>query len=278
MKTKIKGMKVTEYGMDLELIVSPHPKLALTASKQSGEKAWYTCPSLAYVIEHPEGLILWETSLSEKYLSEWLEPWQELVDLSNVSAENLLEAHLRRNGYAVEDFRYVIMGHLHCDHAGGLRLFEHAPAEIICHEDEYRFAMGLEADEQFYIRADWEFLSRKRPTMVTGDQEILKDLKLHSLPGHTVGSIGLSTKLDHCGWLFMTSDALNTHENYGPPAVGSPIMWDVGKYHASVEKLRRLATASDALVMPGHDTVGVQHSHDKVSFEEIKYLPDGFYE
>jgi N-acyl homoserine lactone hydrolase len=278
MGTKIKAMKVAQYGVDLELLVFPHPEIALTKSRQEGHKVWYRCPSLAYVIDHPEGLILWETSLSENFSEDWPEPWQQLVDLDGVSADDLLEAHLKRAGLGPEDFRYVIMGHLHCDHAGGLRLFEHAPAEIICHEDELRHVMSLEGDQEFYIRSDTSFLARKRPITVCGDMEILRDLTLHSLPGHTPGTIGLSTRLSHCGWMLLASDAIYTHTSYGPPPVGSSIVWDREEWRRSVEKLRRIANATDALLLPGHDTVGIRHQCGQEMLESVELLPDGYYE
>ncbi|GAC1525281.1 MAG: N-acyl homoserine lactonase AiiB [Chloroflexota bacterium] len=279
MGTKIRGLKVTRYGMDYELLVFPHPEFALMgAGRHDAPKTWYACPSLAYIIEHPDGLVLWETSLSERYLDEWLAPWQGLVDLSEVSANNLLEARLKQLGLGPEDFKYVIMGHLHCDHAGGLRLFEHSPAEIICHEDEHRYVMNMEDDGEFYLRADWNFLARKRPVTITGNQEIMKDLWLYSLPGHTAGSMGMCARLDHTGWMFLTSDAIYTRHSYGPPATGSPIVWDGAAWARSVEKVRRIATDRNAFVLPGHDVVGIQHQHSGTEFREVEYLPEGKYE
>lgn len=278
MGTKLKGLQLGYMGMDMELMVFPHPNYALTAPRQQANKVWYQCPSLSYIIEHPDGLILWETGLSTNWQAEWLAGWQYLVDLSNITPEQCLEARLKAIGHVPEDFKYVIQGHLHCDHAGGLRLFEDAGATIVCHEDELKHVTTIERADNFFVRADWDFLGYKRPTTTYSDQQILKNVWLISLPGHTPGTMGLLTKLDTTGWVLLTSDALYTHESYGPPATGSPIVWDAAKWAQSVEKLRKLATDHDAFVFPGHDETGIKMGGGQSSFKPIQYLPGHSYE
>ncbi len=279
MGIKLKGLNLGYMGLDYEMMVFPHPNHALMAPRQQAVKTWYQCPAISYIIEHPDGLILWETGLSANAQAEWLPGWQYLVDLSNITPEVCLEARLKENGYAPEDFAYVIQGHLHCDHAGGLRLFEEAGATVVCHEDEYKYVVSnIDTADQFFVRADWDFLGYKRPTTVYGDQQILKNLWLVSLPGHTAGTMGLMTKLDHTGWVLLTTDALYTHDSYGPPSTGTPITWNVERWAASVEKIRRLATARDAFILPGHGETGIQHSKDTTEFKPIQYLPGHVYE
>ena len=278
MGIKLKGLNLGYMGLDYELLVFPHPNYALTAQRCEGTKVWYQCPAISYVIEHPDGLVLWETGISTEVRQEWLPEWQYLIDVTQITPEVCLEARLQSVGLAPEDFKYVIQGHLHCDHAGGLRLFEEAGATVVCHEDEYKHVMQIDHAADFFVRADWNFLARKRPATVYGDQEILKDLWLISLPGHTPGTMGLLTKLDRTGWVLLTSDALYTHDSYGPPATGSPIVWDAGKWAASVEKIRRIAAARDAFIFPGHDEVGICHRDGTTEFREIQYLPGHVYE
>src|SRR3712207_1135285 len=154
MGIKIRGLNLGYMGLDYELMVFPHPNHALTAHRKEGTKTWYQCPSLAYIIEHPDGRILWETGLSANFQEEWLDGWKYLVDLSGITPDTLLEARLKSVGLAPEDFKYVIQGHLHCDHAGGLRLFEDAGATIVCHEDELKHVTQVAEAENFFVRAD----------------------------------------------------------------------------------------------------------------------------
>jgi glyoxylase-like metal-dependent hydrolase (beta-lactamase superfamily II) len=265
-------------GIDYELLVFPHPKYALSASRRSGSKVWCRCPAISYVIEHPEGRVLWETGISTNFKVEWPEEWQQLIDMSEITPEVCLEARLRSIGLGPEDFRYVVQGHLHCDHAGGLRLFEQAGADILCHEEEWKFVSQIETADFFYTRPDWNFLSRKRPVTLYGDQEILEDLWLVSLPGHTPGTMGLLVRLEHTGWVILTSDALYTHESYGPPPVGSPIVWNKEQWTRSVEKIRRLASTRNALILPGHDTTAIQHEGERFGLRQIPFDPVAVYE
>ncbi len=278
MGIKLKGLNLGYMGLDYELLVFPHPNYALTTPRQKADKVWYQCPALSYVIEHPDGRILWETGISTAVRQEWLEGWQYLIDVSKITPEVCLEARLKSVGLGPDDFKYVIQGHLHCDHAGGLRLFEDAGATVVCHEDEYKHVMQIDSAENFFVRADWNMLAHKRPTTTYGDQEILKDVWLISLPGHTPGTMGLLVKLHHTGWVLLSSDALYTHDSYGPPAVGSPIVWSPEKWAQSVEKLRKVAAEREAFVFPGHDETGIKHHNGSTEFKKIEFLPSHVYE
>jgi N-acyl homoserine lactone hydrolase len=258
--------------------VFPHPHLILTPSRKHAAKTWYHCPVISFILEHDEGLLLWETGASPTATAEWPDDWQELVDLSGITPEGCLEARLRAHGLGPEDFTHVVMGHLHADHAGGLRLFESTSAEIVCHEDEYRHVMGIEKANDFFVRDDWGFLASRKPTTVYADMEILKGVSVVSLPGHTPGTMGLKLQLPHTGNILLTSDALFTHWSYGPPAVGSPIVWDAGKWAASVERIRRLASAEDVLLMPGHDLTGIRHEGETFRLDSVQFSPDYVYE
>ena len=171
----------------------------------------------------------------------------------------------------------MVQGHLHCDHAGGLRLFETTATTVICHEDEWKFVSQVEQADFYYSRADWNFFARRRPVTVYGDQEILSDVWVISLPGHTPGTMGLLVRLSHTGWVMLTSDALYTHESYGPPAVGSPIVWDREKWGASVEKIRKIGGSRNAFILPGHDRTGIQHREGTVGLRQIDLSPGHIY-
>lgn len=274
MGTTLKGVNLGYMGIDYELLVFPHPNHILHTEQQRDRKhTWYQCPVISYIIEHPEGRVLWETGVSENWAEEWLPGWQFLIDNSAITPEVCLEARLKALELGPDDFRYVIQGHLHCDHAGGLRLFQDAGAEVVVQDDEWKHASALHAPEDFFVPQDFVHLDGK-PTVVSGDVEIMKDLWLVSLPGHTPGTQGLLVRLDHTGWVLLTSDALYTHESYGPPGTGSPIVWDAGEWSNSVEKLRKVAMAREAFIFPGHDETGIQQYRTTSQLKKIKFWPD----
>jgi glyoxylase-like metal-dependent hydrolase (beta-lactamase superfamily II) len=146
------------------------------------------------------------------------------------------------------------VSHLHADHGGGLRPFEDAGAEIVVHEAEYRHVQNLYEPQRFWIPADFALLHDiKPPTLVAGDDELMRGVRLIHAPGHTLGSMALLVELDHAGSLLLAGDAL------GSPMNPNPLGWA-----ASVEKLRRIAGQHEALVLPGHNETGIDE-HDNRS-------------
>jgi N-acyl homoserine lactone hydrolase len=264
MGIRVRSLQLGWLGLDHELAVFPHPDLILTVNRRSGQKRWLRCPVLSYVIEHPDGLLLWDTGVSTEWPAEWLEAWQQLIDLREITRDVCLLSRLKAAGLGPDDFRYVVQSHLHADHAGGLRLFQDAGAEIVVHEAEYRHVENLHAAQRFWVPADFNLLHDiKPPTLAAGDEELLRGVRLIHLPGHSPGSMALHVELDHMGSILLTGDALYTHESYGPPPVGSPMNPDPLGWTASVEKLRRIAREHEAFVLPGHSEIGIRQRRDR---------------
>src|SRR5436190_520486 len=161
MGIKLTGIHLGYMGMDKELLAFPNPELVLHADKQQGQKQWYRCPSLGFIIDHPDGKILWNTGLSTNWEEEWLAPWKWLLD-------------------------------------------------------------------------------QKKPTLMYGDQELMKGVHLLHLPGHTPGTTGVLLELGRTGWVLLTDDALYLHESLGPPPVMTPITTDFAQWGTSVEKIRQV--------------------------------------
>jgi glyoxylase-like metal-dependent hydrolase (beta-lactamase superfamily II) len=260
MTVSLRGLNLGYVGLDRELLAFPHPDFILNSQRREGHKVWTHLPVLSYIIDHPDGRILFETGISEHYADEWPAEWQQMSDISGVTPETCLEERLKSIGLGPEDFRYVVMGHLHCDHAGGMRLFEEAGVEIICHADEYDHVMGITEAGNFYVPADWAFLGTKKPTLIDADQEIASGVHAVGFPGHTPGNMGLMIELEHTGSVILGSDAIHVHENCGPPPVANVLTLDLVGWAESLDKLQRLARQHDAFVFPGHDELGIQYS------------------
>jgi N-acyl homoserine lactone hydrolase len=280
MGIKIHGLQLGKFPVPMDMLFDP--SAGRTPQRNDGDiiDGVYQCPALSYVIEHPDaGLILFETGISTNHAEEWLSDWTDLVDLSGVTAEDCLEAQLRQHSWAPEDFSHVIQGHLHADHAGGLRLFEDAGATIVVHEDEWRHCVtNVASADAFFVRADWNFVSRAPQMLMYGDQEIFRDLWAISLPGHTPGTMGLLARLDSTGWVFLTTDAMYFHDTIGPPAAPSVINMLPENWVASIDKIAQIAADHDAFLLPGHDTTGSGVVDGVRGAKRIEYLPGAVYE
>jgi N-acyl homoserine lactone hydrolase len=270
-------MTVTLCGVNLGYM---RLDMSLLSNRPENVGVTYNCPAIAYIIETPDGRVLWETGLSARASEEWPAEWQELVNLDKVTPETFIERRLAEMGLGPDDFRYVVQGHLHTDHAGGLRIFEDAGAEIVVHEDEYNHVMAMEQDDaDFFSRVDWAFFGDKKPTLVSGDWvELGGHIKLIHLPGHTPGQMGMQLQLENTGTVLLTSDALYVHDNYAEPVAEPQIYWDIEKWRTSAGKIRNVAQQHDALLFPGHDETGIQHFSDKQELKAIQFAPGYSYQ
>ncbi|ABH00700.1 possible N-acyl homoserine lactonase (plasmid) [Rhodococcus jostii RHA1] len=256
-------------GLNLGYVTVHEQSLLNNVPEYVGES--YCTPAIAYIIDTPEGRILWETGFSERALDEWPTEWLDVVDLSKLTPEMCIESSLRARGLGPEDFRYVIQAHLHSDHAGGLRVFEEAGVEILVHEDEYNFVTSLAGDESFYCRADWEFLDRKKPTLLSGSEiEIAHGVTVMHSPGHTPGQLSMRLDLPSTGSVLLTSDALYTHESC--PGKSEPQMgWDTEQWRDSARDLIEVAKKHESLLFPGHDETGIRFYGERRELVEIAF-------
>ena len=118
-----------------------------------------------------------------------------------VTRERFLQDCLKELKVSPEDIDYVIMGHLHPDHSGGLPLFSGKKAKIIVQKDEVKEALMQTicyGNSSGYTRQD--FVNPDLNWMVIeGDYRLFPDLKLISLPGHSAGTMGLMITLKNSG-------------------------------------------------------------------------------
>lgn len=270
MSISLRGVNLGFMGLDLSLLSNRPANVGVT----------YQCPAIAYIIDTPDGRILWETGLSARAVEEWLPAWMDVVSLDALTPEAFIERRLAEMGLGPDDFRYVVQGHLHTDHAGGLRSFEDAGAEIVVHEAEYAHVMAMQDDRaDFFSRVDWAFLGEKKPTIVSdGGTELVGGIRLIHLPGHTPGMMAMQVELEHTGTVLLTSDAIYHHDNYAEPVAAPQIYWDVDRWRTSVDEIRNICVENDAWLFPGHDETGIQHLDGKLELKAIEFSRGHVYE
>jgi glyoxylase-like metal-dependent hydrolase (beta-lactamase superfamily II) len=180
-------------------------------------------PIYAFAIEHPEGVIVVDTgeaALASKpgyfprwhpgvrAFREWVEPEQEIGP------------QLERLGIRPSDVRFVVMTHLHTDHAGGLHHFP--DTKILVTRSELEFASGRRGRLRGYV-ANRHWPAWFDPTLLELAPEPYGlfphslrltqagDVTLVPLPGHTPGQIGvLVDEGDHT--VFLAGDSSYTQD------------------------------------------------------------------
>jgi N-acyl homoserine lactone hydrolase len=232
-------------------------------------------PIYAFAIEHPEGVIVVDTGedarASERgYFArwhpgvrafrEWVEPRQEIGP------------QLERLGIQPRDVRWVVMTHLHTDHAGGLHHFP--DNEILVTRAELEFASGLRGRLRGYV-ANKHWPSWFRPTALELEPqpfgpfpESLRltkrgDVTLVPIPGHTPGQVGVLVE-DGDHTVFLAGDASYTQElmlRGQADGVGA----DEEAERVTHERIRAFASDSATVYLVAHDSeTGVRLAERRV--------------
>jgi glyoxylase-like metal-dependent hydrolase (beta-lactamase superfamily II) len=114
-------------------------------------------PIYAWAIEHPEGVIVVDTGETARtsepgYFPRW-HPFFRMATRLSVRPEDEIGLQLQHIGIEPREVRWVILTHLHTDHAGGLAHFP--SAEILVSPGEYKQAHGLTGQVLGYLPQHW---------------------------------------------------------------------------------------------------------------------------
>ena len=174
---------------------------------------------------------------------------------------------LAREGLAPKDIDYVVLSHLHFDHAQNLDLFPDAC--VVVQRDELFHAIDPTPTQRIYYFRETiaDLLARKRPAqlrLVDGDVDFLDGITLLKTPGHTPamqvpiiatakGKVALVTDLgDHYRYWFPDD----------PRATDKPMRFMAGALLPSsirseserdfTASMRRVLAHAD-IIVPAHD-------------------------
>lgn len=116
-----------------------------------------------------------------------------LIDGGPPGAAEQIAAHIRTLGFKVEDIRYILNGHEHFDHAGGIAALQKMSGAVVLGSPAS--VAVLKTGEPDKRDAQYPSLVRMTPaanTRAVRDGEIVKLGKLavtaHFTPGHTLGA------------------------------------------------------------------------------------------
>lgn len=241
------------------------------AMRRRGEKdqaaPWTEVPSHCVLVDTPDGTLLWDTSCPP----DWEEHWaptglQEFFPYDAAGEDEYLHSRLAQLGLEPGDIDYVVLSHLHFDHAGNADLFKNTNATLVCSDKEKEFAFGFDgAFQGAHLKADYEDLEFET---ISGDTEFLPGVTFLQTPGHTPGCMSMRVDLPDTGTMIFTSDAVYMGESYGPPVVPAAIVHNLEQFYASVEKLRGIAEETDAQLVFGHDAAQIY---------QLRRAPEGYY-
>lgn len=242
-------MFLLQYGAE------PSPK---SISVRGAHNGIIWCPVIGIAVETAAGWVLLETGFSRAFLDD--EPARTSIYVSPeqpwaLEGEPMLTA-LAEVGLGIEDLSLAAVSHLHCDHAGGLRLLSAAGVPVVAHRDELAFARERASLEHAYYEPDYSS-PELTWSEIDGDAELAPGVWALATPGHTPGHLSYRVDLPESGiWLFAV-DAADLGENLDdrvPPGwTAEPA--DAARAETSLDRLLADAERLGARVVPGHDSV-----------------------
>ena len=213
-------------------------------------------PILAWLIEHPDGLILVDTGESagamERGWAPWWQPYWRLGLKFDVKPEDEVGPQLRARGFDPEDVRTVVMTHLHGDHAGGIPHFPRS--EFVVARGEWEAAQGFAGEAAGYLPKHFpQWLS---PTLVDGEHEVADGVRVMPTPGHTPDHQSVVVS-DGERTLFLAGDA-SYSESMMRAGRADGVTQSPETYLATLASIRAFVDEHDAVFLPTHDPASVE--------------------
>ena len=221
-------------------------------------------PILAWAIEHPEGVIVVDTGETARasepgYFPRW-HPYFRTGLREWVAREEEVGPQLERLGIPPREVRWLVMTHLHTDHAGGVHHFP--KTEILVSRVELQQAAGRMGRVRGYLNnrfPDWfqprgvDFrrdavgpFPESHPLTQAGD------VRLVPVPGHTAGQLAVIVEADDGRSIFIAGDSSYSEEFMRRGAVDG-VAPDEHAARLTLERIRAHAAAVPTVYLPSHD-------------------------
>ncbi len=216
-------------------------------------------PVYSVLIEHPDGLFLFDTGFDQDLVNEKL-----AFELPEQTDAQTIPAQLKLAGFSTDDVDAVLNSHLHFDHCGGNKHLARATSYL--HEDEIREARSPEPFEVLgYADRSWD-----RPeaafSLLSGDVELAKGIHLFHTPGHTIGHYSLLVELDGRKPLLFMADVSYTPAAYAKDQQAG-FHWDPVAGVRSIRRIKQIAKEWDADIF---------FTHDMDVYRTYKLAPDSY--
>lgn len=233
-------------------------------------------PIYAWAIEHPEGVIVVDTGETSRasrpgYFPAW-HPYFRLAVRESVRPEDEIGPQLRALGIDPRrDVRWVVMTHLHTDHAGGLAHFR--GVDILVSRIEYLGASGLRGRIEGYPNNRWpdwfapRLLDFERRSYGPFERSYpltrAGDVVLVPTPGHTRGHLSVVVEESERS-IVLAGDTSYTQAlllEDAPDGVGP----DEAQERDTHRRILQLARSRPVVYLPAHDPQSAQRLDERLT-------------
>jgi N-acyl homoserine lactone hydrolase len=249
-RVRIKASQVVGRGHGLRRRLAP-----LIDSEWS---AWL--PTLAYAIEHRDGVILVDAGATAANMSlpRW-HPYFRFAVRFDIEPEQEAGPQLKALGVGASDVRRVVMTHLHIDHDGGLAAFP--ASQILVSPGELQRASGIAGRINGYLPQRWPKFFDPRPLVLDGgaygpfarSKRLTADGAVIAVatPGHTPDHLSVIVE-DGDKAVFIAGDASYSEATMLAGAIDG-VSEDESQAAATLAAIRAFAASTPTIYLPAHD-------------------------
>jgi N-acyl homoserine lactone hydrolase len=218
-------------------------------------------PTYAWVIEHPEGVIVVDTGQGAHLLESGksLHPYVRWEVAFRIDPEQEIGPQLRALGIWPRDVKQVVLTHLHMDHDGGLAHFPHS--EILVAPGELRTASGWAGRARGYLPNRWPSWFDPRPLHLAPEpfgpfpasRRLTQagDVIAVATPGHTANHFSVVVQGDDAT-LFLAGDT-SYDERLMLVGKVDGVSADDAVARATLDAIKRFALSRPTVYLPTHD-------------------------
>lgn len=237
-------------------------------------------PIYAFVIEHPEGLIVVDTGetarTSQPGYFPWWHPYYRFGVKEWVQPEEEIGPQMRAMGFDPDEVRWVLLTHLHTDHAGGLAHFP--KAEHLVSRREYETAKGAIGVARGYPSNNWpEWFSPKLVEVgpepigpFLGSYPVTRagDVSLIPTPGHTAGHLSVVVRTPEITY-FLAGDTSYTQALMLAGQIDGVSM-DRQIARRTLERIQDFCRSTPTVYLPSHDP----DTPDRLANQQLAMAPE----
>jgi glyoxylase-like metal-dependent hydrolase (beta-lactamase superfamily II) len=235
----------------MKLIPLEIGRLEASLSIITGEDTTATLPIPSWLVEHPDGLLLFDTGLHPdlRHGTERIGRAARFFAPDFPAGEELA-ARLVAAGVRPSDITHIVFSHLHFDHVGGTA--EIPDARIIVQADEWTAGNDPRLIEKGAYMPDDYVLGHDVQT-ITGLYDVFGDGSVICVPtpGHTIGHQSLRVELES-GPVVLTGDCIYFDRMLTEMRVPT-FGYDTDQQRDSMLELRRLRDVEGCRLLYGHD-------------------------
>lgn len=236
------------------LLTGTHRYEKIVSTRNRGHGQFIAAPILAYLIETPNGRILYDVGCDYRKIAtpelraRFFDPMRPQFDPPQMSEQQRIPSYLQRLGLGAKDIDVVFLGHLHFDHAGGV--CDLPGCEVHLQQQELAAARTRLDDGVF----DDEVAAADGWRLMEGEYQVAAGVRAVATPGHTAGHMSLFIELPKGRPVVLCGDAADLQENL-VDEIAPGYCWQENETLAlaSIRKLKAMARSEDAELWPNHD-------------------------